>query len=166
VPARAISAISREVASLEASAGSGGGVRAAGALAAGTVPAAAAGGVTVCAATRAIGSASPSPGHSTTRRAPSPPSSRRGAIATIGLARSNTIRVVPATGWPVRTLRTTPRAAGSARPPRSLVPGRSTTRRSGLASEITENSALPSSRNSARVPVAPVCRSTPRSSAP
>ena len=54
---------------------------------------------------------------------------------------------------------------GSAMPLRRRVPGRSTTRRSGLASGITLYSARASSRSSADVPVGPLRTSTPRSSA-
>src|SRR5690606_36959927 len=117
------------------------------------------------AASCAIASGWPSPGHSITRRVPSGPLSKRGLSATTGLARSKTMRVVPATGWPARTPLTTPAAGGRAREPAARLSGRSITSRSGFCRLIRLNSASRSTWTSARVPVGPLPSRTPRTSA-
>ena len=146
----AICEISRSVAALDARVGS-----------------AAAGGVAgawSCLDTSAISAAIGSPpppassGHSTTSRAPPAEGSMRGRIATTAVARSKTMRVTPGSGWPLRTAFTRPAGAGSLNPLARRLPGKSITSRSGLASEITLNSACPPSASSARVPVGPLSR--------
>src|SRR5690606_26713702 len=118
-------------ASAEAEAGAAGVGAAADAVADCAPAPAVAGDGELLAASWAIGSGWPSPGHWITRRRPPGPVSKRGLRARTGAARSNTMRVVPATGWPVRTPFTTPTAGGSASAAAVRLPGRSTTRRAG-----------------------------------
>ena len=108
------------------------------------------------AATAAADAASPSPGHSSTSRGPSADCSMRGLSTATLPARSNTMRTVPGSGWPLRTAFTTPVAFGRLRPRRRRLAGKSTTRRSGLRRSISLYAPSRSSSSSARVPVAPV----------
>ena len=123
----------------------------------------AAGATAAVAATAAA--AGPSPGHSRISCGPCAPDSMRGRHAVTGAARSNTTRSVPACGCPVRTDFTRPAPVGSFSAVRAELPGRSSTSRSGLARYNTLKSACASSCNSARVPVAPLCRWMLRTSA-
>ena len=109
------------------------------------------------AATSAAGTAlpSPSPGHSMTSAAPWLPCSIRGLSSATGCTRSNTMRVVPGEGAPVRTAFTTPAGDGARSVDGHEASGRSTTRRSGADSRITRYGTSAPSTISARVPVAP-----------
>ena len=104
------------------------------------------------------------PGHSRIKRAPVAEGSMRGFSRPTGLARSKTMRSVSGVGWPVRTDLITPAPAGSLRLRAAWDAGRSTTRRSGPASEMVLYSPLPSNWISTRVVVLPASRLTVRTS--
>src|SRR5690606_5017455 len=154
-PAAGRFAIRREVASADARAGSGAGAAAAGPATAAPVEAPDWLAAAICAIRStgagacATGTVPPatagapawSPGHSSTSRVPSEPASKRGARTTTGIDRSNTTRVVPGVGCPVRTALTTPAPAGGPARRASRLLGKSTTRRSGADSAISLYSA-------------------------
>ena len=71
-------------------------------------------GLTTAGTVSLVATALPSPGHSSTRRVTPSVVSMRGFRPTTGAARSNTMRTVPGTGWPVRTDLTTPAPSAAA----------------------------------------------------